>query len=54
MLLLTPNADMLDIPENYLSVAYQLLEQNGNTILTVMQNGLETVANGKKISRCVQ
>jgi uncharacterized protein YndB with AHSA1/START domain len=43
-----PHADMLDIPENYLNVTYELTEQNGSTTLTVTQDGFETAANGEK------
>ena len=43
-----PNAAMPDIPENYLNVTYELSEQNGQTILTVSQDGFETAADGEK------
>jgi uncharacterized protein YndB with AHSA1/START domain len=43
-----PNSGMPDIPENYLNVTYSLLEQNGETILTVTQDGFETAADGEK------
>lgn len=42
------NPAIPDVPENYLTVKYFLKEQNGTTILTVMQEGFETVAEGKK------
>jgi uncharacterized protein YndB with AHSA1/START domain len=43
-----PNASYPDIPENYLSVEYKLEKQNGNTILTVIQDGFEDAAEGRK------
>ena len=43
-----PNATMPDIPENYLNVTYELSEQNGETVLTVSQDGFETAADGEK------
>ncbi len=43
-----PNADMPDIPDNYLNVTYQLSEQDGTTTLTVSQDGFEKAANGEK------
>ena len=43
-----PNATMADIPENYLNVTYQLEEQNGQTNLTVFQDGFEDAADGEK------
>ena len=43
-----PHSDMPDIPENYLSVNYNLIEQNGETILTVMQGDYSTVADGER------
>jgi uncharacterized protein YndB with AHSA1/START domain len=43
-----PHSNMPDIPENYLSVNYNLIEQNGETILTVMQGDYNTVADGAR------
>jgi len=43
-----PNADMPDMPDNYLNVTYQLAEQDGVTILTVSQDGFEKAAEGEK------
>jgi uncharacterized protein YndB with AHSA1/START domain len=43
-----PNAAMEDIPENYLNVTYALSEDNGQTVLTVIQDGFETAADGEK------
>lgn len=49
-----PNAAMADIPENYLNVTYQLEEQNGQTNLTVTQDGFEDAADGEKRYKDVQ
>ncbi len=43
-----PNASYPDIPENYLSVEYRLEKQNGKTVLTVIQDGFEDAAEGRK------
>jgi uncharacterized protein YndB with AHSA1/START domain len=43
-----PNASYPDVPENYLSVEYRLDKQNGNTLLTVVQDGFEDAAEGRK------
>jgi len=43
-----PNADMPDIPDNYLNVTYELSEQDGTTLLTVSQDGFEKAADGEK------
>ncbi len=43
-----PHSNMEDIPENYLSVNYNLVEQNGETILTVMQGDYNIVADGER------
>lgn len=43
-----PNASYPDIPENYLSVEYRLDEKNASTILTVIQDGFEEAAEGRK------
>ena len=43
-----PNGDIADIPENYLTVTYQLSESAGATTLTVSQGDYATVADGEK------
>lgn len=43
-----PFAAYPDIPENYLNVTYELLEQGLQTILIVLQDGFETAAEGEK------
>ncbi|MGI9541815.1 MAG: SRPBCC family protein [Cyclobacteriaceae bacterium] len=43
-----PNAQMEDIPENYLNVTYALIEQNDQVQLTVTQDGFEDAADGEK------
>src|SRR5687767_310005 len=43
-----PNSGMPDLPENYLNVTYELQEQNGQTTLTVTQDGFEGAAEGEK------
>ena len=43
-----PNAAYADIPENHLNVTYELTEQNGQTTLTVLQDGFEGAAEGEK------
>ncbi|MFI5171753.1 MAG: SRPBCC domain-containing protein [Chitinophagales bacterium] len=43
-----PNATYPDIPQNYLNVTYTLSEENGQTILTVTQDGFENAAEGEK------
>ena len=42
------NAAMEDKPENYLTVTYDLKEENGQTILTVTQGDYNKVADGEK------
>ncbi len=49
-----PNASMADIPVNYLNVTYELEEQNGQTNLTVFQDGFEGAADGDKRYKDVQ
>jgi uncharacterized protein YndB with AHSA1/START domain len=46
--IIDPNSAMPDIPENYLNVTYQLLDNNGKTNLTVVQDGFESAAEGEK------
>ena len=43
-----PNATYADMPENYLSVEYKLENTNGDTRLTVIQDGFEDAAEGEK------
>ena len=43
-----PNGDYPDIPENYLTVTYQLEEQNDKTHLSVSQGDYSQVADGEK------
>jgi uncharacterized protein YndB with AHSA1/START domain len=43
-----PNSQIPDLPENYLTVTYELAEKNGQTILTVTQGDYRTVAEGDK------
>ncbi len=43
-----PNSTIEDIPENYLTVTYDLNEQDEETILTVTQGDYSTVADSEK------
>jgi uncharacterized protein YndB with AHSA1/START domain len=43
-----PNGPIADIPENYLTVTYELATENGQTALTVTQGDYSKVADGKK------
>lgn len=44
-----PNSTTVeDIPENYLTVTYELTPQNESTVLTVTQGDFATVADGQK------
>jgi uncharacterized protein YndB with AHSA1/START domain len=43
-----PNSTMEDIPQNYLNVTYQLHSENGETLLTVTQDGFENAARGQE------
>ncbi|MEO8962367.1 MAG: SRPBCC domain-containing protein [Ginsengibacter sp.] len=43
-----PNSGIADIPENYLTVTYDLKEENGQTILTTTQGDYSTVGDGEK------
>jgi len=43
-----PNSTIDDISENYLTVTYQLTEENNETVLTVTQGDYLLVANGEK------
>lgn len=40
-------SDFEDIPKNHLITIYQLEKDDGSTLLTVLQRGFETVANGE-------
>ncbi|HMI59850.1 MAG TPA: SRPBCC domain-containing protein [Puia sp.] len=42
------NPAVPDLPENYLTVTYDLSEQNGHTLLTVAQGDYSMVAEGEK------
>jgi uncharacterized protein YndB with AHSA1/START domain len=42
------NPDIPDIPENYLTVTYTLVEEGGQTLFTVTQGDYATVAEGEK------
>lgn len=43
-----PNSAMEDIPENYLTVTYDLSEGDGGTLLTVTQGDYDKVAEGER------
>jgi len=43
-----PNGSIEDIPENYLTVTYELKEENGHTTLNVTQGDYSIVADGEK------
>lgn len=43
-----PNSDIADIPGNYLTVTYELKEDNGATLLTATQGDYSTVGDGEK------
>jgi uncharacterized protein YndB with AHSA1/START domain len=43
-----PNSPIPDIPENYLTVTYNLKEENNKTLLTVTQGDYSKVADGEK------
>jgi uncharacterized protein YndB with AHSA1/START domain len=43
-----PNSTIPDIPENYLTVTYELEENNGQTKLTVTQGDYSKVADGER------
>lgn len=42
------NPELADIPENYLTVTYDLKEEEGSTFLTITQGDYATVGNGKQ------
>ena len=46
--IIDPNAQMEDIPQNYLNVTYRLDERDGKVQLTVTQDGFEDAADGEK------
>ena len=43
-----PNSNIDDVSENYLHVTYELIPQNGSTLLKVEQGDYSTVAEGEK------
>ncbi len=43
-----PNSTIPDLPENYLTVTYQLEQKNGFTNLTVTQGDYNQVAEGER------
>jgi uncharacterized protein YndB with AHSA1/START domain len=43
-----PNSGIADIPENYLTVTYDLKEENGQTKLTATQGDYSAVGDGEK------
>ncbi|HEY5462034.1 MAG TPA: SRPBCC domain-containing protein [Hanamia sp.] len=43
-----PNSGIADIPANYLTVTYDLKEENGQTELTATQGDYSTVGDGEK------
>jgi uncharacterized protein YndB with AHSA1/START domain len=43
-----PNAGIADIPENYLTVTYELSLENGQTVLTVTQGDFTSVEDGER------
>ena len=43
-----PNSPIEDVPENYLTVTYDLSETNGQTFLTVTQGDYTKVADGER------
>ena|SRR6218665_2589544 len=42
------NTTIPDVPENYLTVTYDLKTENGQTVLTVTQGDYSTVADGER------
>src|ERR1700730_15580121 len=43
-----PNSSIEDVPENYLTVTYELAIENGQTVLTVTQGDYTRAADGEK------
>jgi uncharacterized protein YndB with AHSA1/START domain len=43
-----PNSGIEDMPENYLTVTYEILEKNGETTLNVTQGDYSLVGDGEK------
>ncbi len=43
-----PNASYPDVPENYLNVTYELIEEEDKTLLIVNQDGFENAAEGAR------
>jgi len=42
-----PGAGIEDIPENYLTVTYELYNENGKTVLTISQGDFGSIENGE-------
>jgi len=43
-----PNSTIADVPENYLTVTYELRAANGSTEFTVTQGDYDSVADGER------
>jgi len=43
-----PNSTIEDIPENYLTITYELSQDNGKTLFKVSQGDYSTVADGER------
>ena len=43
-----PNSSIADVPQNYLTVTYELITQNNETILNVTQGDYNIVAEGER------
>jgi uncharacterized protein YndB with AHSA1/START domain len=43
-----PNGSIPDLPENYLTVSYELVQKDGYTLFTVTQGDYNTVAEGAR------
>ena len=43
-----PNSTIEDIPENYLTITYELIPDNGKTVLKVTQGDYSKVAQGEQ------
>ena len=43
-----PHSTLADVPENYLTVTYELVEEKGNTVFTVTQGDYNQVGDGKR------
>ncbi|MCF0041015.1 SRPBCC domain-containing protein [Dyadobacter fanqingshengii] len=42
-----PNSSIEDVPENYVDVTYELVPQEGKTVLNISQGDFSTVADGE-------